>query len=553
MVSLIHTVRDLDRLRQIVLVLTRHGFGEIMTRSGFGSLLPGKRPSVVPHIDLATRIRLVLQELGPTFVKLGQVISTRPDLIPADIIRELKKLQDEVPPVPFEELKPHIEAELGRQLSEVYEQFDEAALASASIGQAHCAKLRTANGAPPIDVVVKVQRPNIQKTIETDLDLLHILARAIERSVPESHIYSPNKLVDEFDRAIRAELDFVLEADNAARFTDNFEDVPSARFPTVYRDASSRRVITLERFEGHKVYAATENGFSGERIAKRSVQIFMKQIFEDGFFHADPHPGNVFILGDPEEPVIGFIDLGLVGRLTPRLRDLVVDLMVASVRRDYRAMADALYAIGRPTKKVDRHAFEAEVAALSDKYLGKQLADMELSAMIRDLVQGATKYGLEIPPDFLMMGKTLMTVEGVGKEIYPELDAFEEVKPFFLRMLKERYSPERITQDLMRNLVRFQGAANEMPYQVQEILDDLRQGRLKLQIQESSIEVGAERIGRRLFSGFVIAACLISGALLVSNQKDLLGGIAFGLGGLWLLAHTFAVFALARRRKTPRF
>lgn len=520
-----------------------------MTRSGFGSLIPGKKPSVVPQIDLATRIRLVLQELGPTFVKLGQVISTRPDLIPADIIRELRKLQDEVPPVDFAELKPHIEAELGRELGDVFEHFDEAPLASASIGQAHCAKLKTAGEASAIDVVVKVQRPNIQKTIETDLDLLHLLARAIERSIPESHIYSPTKLVDEFDRAIRAELDFVQEADNAQRFAENFQDIPTARFPTVYRDASSRRVITLEKFVGHKVYSATESGFSGERIAKRSVQIFMKQIFEDGFFHADPHPGNVFILGDALEPVIGFIDLGLVGRLTPRLRDLVVDLMVASVRKDYRAMADALYAIGRPTKKIDRNAFEAEVAALSDKYLGKQLADMELSAMIRDLVQGATKYGLEIPPDFLMMGKALMTVEGVGKEIYPELDAFEEVKPFFMRMLKERYSPERLTQDLVRNLVRFQGAANEMPYQMQEILDDLRHGRLKLQIQESSIEIGAERIGRRLFSGLVISACLVSGAMLVSAGKELLGGLAFGMGGLWLLAHTLAVFALARRRK----
>ncbi|MCA9581417.1 MAG: AarF/ABC1/UbiB kinase family protein [Myxococcales bacterium] len=547
MASILTTVRDLDRLRQIAVVLAKHGFGEVVRRTGIGSLLgPKKNDTIPPILGTAERIRLVLQELGPSFVKLGQIVSTRPDLIPEDIISELKRLQDEVPPVAWVEIEPHIEAELGAPIADLFESFSEAPLASASIGQAHLAQLKTASGIE--DVVVKVQRPNIQRTIETDLDLLYWLARTVERSMPESRIYAPVKLVEQFDYAIRAELDFILEADNAARFRDNFEGHDAVRFPYVYREASSRRVITLERFTGKKVYDAVDGGASGETIAKQSVQVFMKQIFEDGFFHADPHPGNVFILGEPDTPVLGFIDLGLVGRLTPRLRDLVVDLMVASVRRDYGAMADALYAIGRPTKKIDRMAFEAEVATLSDKYLGKRLADMQLSALIRDLIRGATKFGLEIPPDFLMVGKCLMTVEGVGKEIYPDLDVFAEVQPFFLGLLRQRYSPERLTQDAMRSMVRLSSAANDLPVQMQDVLEDLRKGSLSIQVHEASVRSAADQLGRRLFSGLVIAGAMMSGAHLVGSGHPRTGALALLFALFWGLGHLWFLSSAERKR-----
>lgn len=550
MASLLATVRDLDRLRQITVVLGKHGFGEFITRTGLTSLLGGAKAASIPPLSLGVRIRKVLEELGPSFVKLGQIMSTRPDLIPADIVLELKKLQDNVPPVPFDELRPHLEKELGAAITDVYESFDETPLASASIAQVHRAQLRTGDGVA--DVAVKIQRPGIQRIIETDLDLLYWLARVVERSIPESKSYAPVKLVEEFDRAIKAELDFMLEADNAERFAENFRSDPNTVFPKIYRGASSRRALTLEFFSGKKVHDAVRDGASGEHIARASVGIFMKQIFEDGFFHADPHPGNVFILGTPEAPVLGFIDLGLVGRLTPKLRDLTVDLMVAAFRRDYRGMADALYTIGRPTRKVDRDAFEAEVAVLSDKYLGKKLADMELSGMIGDLVYGATKYGLEIPSDFLMVGKCLVTVEGIGKEIYPDLDVFVEVQPFFLRVMKERYSPERLTQDALRQALRLSSVANDMPLQVQEILDDLRKGSLRLQVSEPSLAVAAERVGRRIFSGMVVSACLLSGAVLIASNH-----IAFGLGAaltgiVWAMAHTSLVYWIGRRAGARR-
>ena len=239
---------------------------------------------------------------------------------------------------------------------------------------------------------MKVQRPKVKETVELDIDLLYWLAHAIERSIPEAKLYQPVKMVDEFDRAISAELDFVNEADNAERFARNFEGKRNVRFPKVYREASARRVLTLERFYGAKIEHAIADGHSGETIAKAAVEIIIQQVFEDGFFHGDPHPGNLFILGKPEAPVIGMIDLGLVGHLTPTLRDRIIDLMVAAVREDHRGIADALWTIARRTKKVDRQVFEAEVAILSQKYLGKRRCTTE-SASQRALRLAAASAG----------------------------------------------------------------------------------------------------------------------------------------------------------------
>jgi ubiquinone biosynthesis protein len=550
MASILTTVRDLERLRQIVLVLVRHGFGEVVQRTGLGALVKTEQKddkAQAKKVSVGERLRLVVTDLGPSFIKLGQIVSTRPDVIPADIIRELKKLQDDVPPVPFAELRAHVEQELGAPIAEIFEHFDESPLASASIGQVHRARLRTGDGT--LDVVVKIQRPGIKNIIERDLDLLYFIARALERSVPEARIYSPVKMVEEFDRAITAELDFALEADHAERFARNFADDRLVRFPRIHRDASSRRVITMEYLPGKKIYDAVAGGASAEKIAKTAVHAIIQQVFEDGFFHADPHPGNVLILGTPDEPVLALIDLGLVGRLTPKMRDRTIDLMVAAVRNDYRGIADALYAIGKPTKKIDREAYEAEVAILADKYLGKKLAEIELSAMIRDLIYGATKYGIEIPADFLMVGKALMTIEGVGKEIYPELDVFEEVKPYFLELLRQRYSPERLSQDLLHTALRLSSAASEMPVQIQEVLDDLRKGSLRLEVNEPSLRVATDQLGRRVFSGMVVGAMVLGAAVLVAKE-DYVAGALFVVGAVtWTMSHSAVVAWVSRRKR----
>lgn len=555
MVSIVHAARDIGRIRDVTRVLVRHGFGEIVSRLGLTRSRKNRdeKPSDAPLLDaslpeeeergarerreksLAVRARMVLEDLGPSFVKLGQIASTRPDLLPADLITELKRLQDSVPPVAFETIKNQVETSLGAELNELFESFEPVPLAAASIAQVHRAVLRTEDG--PADVVVKVQRPGIAHTIASDLDILHAFAALVERAIPESRIYSPVGLVQQFDRAINNELDFTAEAENAARFAKNFEGVPAIKFPFVHRRASSKHVITLEYLDGKKVYDALRAGHSGKRLARIALDAIVKQIYEDGFFHADPHPGNMLVLGDPESPVLAMIDLGMVGRLSPRMRDLTVDVMVAAVRRDYEGIADAMYAIGTPTKKIDMNAYRAEVSLLAEKYLGRQLKDIELSGMIRDLVQGATKYGIEIPTDFLLVGKALMTVEGVGKEIDPELDVFEEAKPLFIELLKKRYSPERLGNELLRRIERLTGTTYNVPQQIEEVLEDLRLGRLGIQTSDPQLKYAADRLGRQLHSGLVTSAMILAGALMISGPYPIAGWISIGLAVTWLFWH----------------
>ncbi len=563
MVSVLSAARDLNRLREIVSVLVRHGFGEIVSRVGLGrisrpkkdgshSLPPPPSPddtaSIVitfeeqqsgeqarRTIGVPERVRLVLQDLGPSFIKLGQIASTRTDLFPADVIKELKKLQDNVPPVPFEDIKKVIESSLGAPIEQIYKSFNTTPLATASIGQVHRAVLATHEG--DLQVVVKVQRPNVGPTIARDVELLHVLAAAIERTIPESKIYSPTGLVQQFDRSINTEIDFVTEAENAERFTRNFEDFPGVRFPKIYRQVSSKYVLTQEFFDGKKLDKAVREGADGEKIGKRSLALIIKMIFEDGFFHADPHPGNVIVMGPNADPIIGMIDVGMVGRLSPELRDRTVDMMVAAARKDSYAVADALLLIGKPTKKFDMREYRAEAALLAEKYLGKPLKEIELSSMIRDLVQAGTKYGIEIPTDFMLVGKALMTVEGVGKEIYPDLDVFSEASPHFTRILKKRYSPQRLGSELWRGIEQLTRVGYDLPLQAREVLDDLRLGRLTITTPDPARQLASDRLGRRVFSGVIVAALLLSGAQLVSTTHPVSGYIFIAFGVLVWAGH----------------
>jgi ubiquinone biosynthesis protein len=550
--NIVNAVRDLVRLREIGLVLARHGFGEVVQRLGIGRAskvdegaelgteIPEgeaaqgekERATISPYV----RLRLVLEDLGPSFIKLGQIVSTRGDILPAPLVVELKKLQDSVPPVPFEGIKQQVETSLGKPLSEVFLSFQEKPLATASIGQVHLATIEGPNG--PEEVVVKVQRPGIAPTIARDLDILHILAAALERAIPETRIYSPVGLVKQFDQSITSELNFLIEADNGERFAQNFAGNDLVRFPRVYREATTRQVLTLEFFKGRKIDKAVADGFDGPLIAKRATGVVIKMIFEDGFFHADPHPGNIFILGTPESPIIGLIDVGMVGRLSPELRERTIDLMIAAVRNDPYAVADALYEIGRPTQKVDMREYRGYVATLAEKYLGKPIAQIEVSALIGDLVHGALKYGIEIPTDFMLVGKALMTIEGIGKQLDPNLDIMGEAAPHFAALLKRRYSPQRLGNDLWRTVEQISRAGAGMPVQLREVLDDLRLGRTSVHVALEDLPQLADRLGRRLFSGVVVAALILSGALMLMRPgRETHAYVFFGLAGFGWAIH----------------
>ncbi len=574
--GVVSAVRDLVRLREITAVLVRHGFGEIVARAGWGrrrnkgseppkALTPGEdAPEISPEdaargeeekkrVAAAERVRLVIQDLGPSFIKLGQIASTRTDVLPPDVIAELKKLQDNVPPAPFEGIKGVVEQSLGAPLDQLFVRFEEKPLATASIGQVHRAVIRTDDGDK--DVVVKVQRPGVADTVARDLDLLHILAATLERTIPETRIYSPTGLVQQFDSSVTSELNFLVEADNAERFAKNFSGSRDVRFPKVYRQATAKRVLTLEFFEGKKIDSAVAAGADGPAIAKKSVGIVVKMIFEDGFFHADPHPGNIFILpgedGTFEQAVIGLIDLGMVGRLSPELRELTIDLMIAAVRKDPHAVADALYSIGRPTHKVDMRAYRAEAAMRAEKYLGRPLGEIDLSAMIRDLVQGAIKFGLEIPTDFMLVGKALMTLEVIGRQLDPNLDIFGEASPYFTALLKKRYSPERVGMELWRAAEQMSRVGYDVPMHLREVLDDLRLGRLSVRTVDPELPRVADRLGRRLFSGLTLATLVGSGTVLLAlGTHETLGMVMLSLAATVWFMHLIA--DLRRGRKAAK-
>jgi len=553
MISVFSAVKDLVRLREITTVLVRHGFGEVAFRLGAKRRTPSLPPPAEDdgaivladdvakgeeekkRVSTAERLRLVLQDLGPSFIKLGQIASTRTDLLPPEVIVELKKLQDDVPPVAFDEIRKVVEGTLHASIEQTFTSFEEKPLATASIGQVHRAVL----GETP--VVVKVQRPNVGSTVHRDVEILHVLAAALERAIPETRIYSPTGLVQQFDRSITAELNFMIEGENGDRFAKNFEGSEVVRFPKVFKEASGNRVLTLEFFDGFKIDKAIEAGIDRKLVAKNAVGVVIKMIFEDGFFHADPHPGNIIIMGGlpPAEappPIIGLIDLGMVGRLSPELRDRTIDLMVAAVRKDAYAVADALYAIGRPTKKIDMREYRADVALLAEKYLGKPLKEIDLSAMIRDLVQGAMKYGLEIPPDFMLVGKSLMTLEGIGKQLDPDLDVFGEAQPYFLRLLRQRYSPQRLGNELLRGVEQLSRAGYDVPLQAREVLEDLRLGRLLVKTADPALPQTVDRLGRRVFSGLVVAAAVLGGAIAFGRER-ILGAVLLGIAGLLLILH----------------
>jgi len=566
MVSIVHAARDISRLREIASVLVRHGFGEFVQRLGL-LRSPAARDSSasdrVPtdaldpidaekgateqqELGWSVRLRRVLEDLGPSFIKLGQIASTRADLLPSELIVELHKLQDCAPQIPFSVIQGEIERSLSVTIGELFESLDDVPLAAASIAQVHRAVLRTEEGLE--QVVVKVQRPGVAETIASDLDLLHMLASLVERAIPETRLYSPVGLVRQFDRAIQEELDFSQEAENASRFARNFESDTTVRFPKVYRAASSKRIITLEYFDGKKLDHAIQDGASPQRIVKIALNAMVKQIFEDGFFHADPHPGNVIVLGKGDECVLGLIDLGMVGRLSPRLRDLTIDLMVAASRSDYEAIADALYAIGTPSRRVELTVFHADVAHLSERYLGRTLRDIEASVFIRDLLQLSAKYGLEVPTDFVLVAKAMMTVEGIGKQIDPTLDLFAESRPLFLSLLRRRYSPERLGMQLLRRVERIGLLTSNLPQQLQDVLEDIRMGRLQVRTEDPEAGRASDRLGRRILTGLLVSSSSIGATVLYTNGRDNLATVLISFAGLWLLGHVVIDTFRARNR-----
>lgn len=535
------TLKDLGRAREISAVLGRHGFGAL------GAMLrrPDKAPSPIDATetiremarpDRGQRVLRVFEELGPTFIKFGQILSTRHDIVPPDIIEALQELQDAVPPMSWTDAETVLTEALGKAPLDAFQSIETEALASASIAQVHRAILP--NGR---EVVVKIQRPNIIPQIRSDIHILHFVAARLLTIIPELELMDPVGIVQEFDRALSLELDFQHEANHIRRFRENFEDFPGVVIPRVYGDFSTQRVLTMSYIRGYK---ATEAGphlhADVEDIAPIMMRIILKMIFEDGYFHGDLHPGNVLIQPDG---TIGLIDFGLVGKLTERQRHNILDILIGISRKDYALIARVFYDIGikMPGQRYNYQRFEDDVVALMETHIGdKNISDIDVGSFFSDIVRGAIDHRIKMPPTYTMVFKALMTVEGMGKSLAPDINFVEEATPFVRDMLLERYSPTRLLREGVTLASTISHFLRDVPATAAQVLEDTARGALTLRVHSPELSKmrRAQQDDVRLLSS---ALMTIGFAAIATFSWELGAHRIFGMSPVALIFYTLAI------------
>ena len=548
MKSPIKQYRHLKRYQEIVHILIRHGFGGIVDQLG---LLPAlslpsrllRRQPVKPHLTPAAHMRLALEELGPTFIKFGQILSTRPDLVPLVYIRELEKLQDVVPPAPWEIAKARIETELEAPIEKRFASFDTTPIAAASISQVYEALLPGGE-----DVVVKVQRPDIERTIDADLEILFDLARLLQERTPLGELYDLVGITEDFAHTLRAELDFSREGRNADRFRANFAGEPYLYIPKIYWDYTTRRVLVLERISGLKIDdlpALEAAGFDRHRIALYASRIIIQEMLIDGFFHADPHPGNFFIMcldDDPHQPVIGAIDFGMVGHLSLRLREELIRLYIVSVGLDSVEIVDQLIKMGAAGQRVDRASLQRDLERLLTKYYGLPLKEIRAQEVIDEVMPIAFRHHLRLPAELWLMGKTLGMMEGVGLKLDPDFDVFAVSQPYVRRFTWQMASPKVWGRKLLKGVNDWEELFAVLPKQSHRILDQVERGDLEINISFKETQQTINKLDllvNRLATSILLAALIVGLALLTPLVSTGGYGIAF-----WLAVAGFLTVAI---------
>jgi len=549
--SIGRSYRHINRYRQIASVLLKHGMGDLMAKAGLykqlgiGKRLFTKRKPKAPSAPLTRpqRIRTVLEELGPSFIKLGQLASTRPDLVPPEACAEFEKLQDTVPPFPFIQVRQIIENELGSSLEVLFKEFDETPVASASISQVHRAVLP--DGAV---AAVKVQRPDIRATIEVDLEIMFHLAELTEKHVSGIGTLDPVGIVREFSRTIKRELNFDIEAGNIERFARNFRSDTSIYIPKVYRHLSTDKVLTMEFVEGIKVSdfdALTNANLNLELIADRGADLILKQIFEHAFFHADPHPGNILVLPDN---VICLLDYGMTGTLTERNREYLGDLIAGIIRRNEKQMTRSVLRLSQLETTETVECLEADIADFVEQYLYRPLKDIRMGSLLTQLIQLLIRHNLKLPPVFYLLDKALITVEGNGRKLSPEFDIIEHMKPFVRQLLSERLSVRKLRKDIYTASLDWEAVLRELPTDTRNIIDKIKRGKIRIEFEHKGLEPMLkthDRISNRVVYGIVLSSLIIGSSLIVLSgippkwhQIPIIGIIGFltaGAMGFWLL------------------
>lgn len=543
--------RDIGRINEIAGVLVRHGFGDTVRRLGLadrleraGHAIKWESAADLARIEPPVQVRLALEELGPTFVKLGQIMAGRADLFGPEWIAEFSRLHSQVPAVPLEALRPQLREDLGDEPEAVFARFDTEPLAAASIAQVHRAQLKDGT-----EVVVKIRRPGIRDVIEADLRLLDKLAAIAETEMPSLKPYRPRQLVQEFARSLRRELDLAAECHNAERIAANFAAVPHVVIPRVHWAHTGERVNTQDfvgGIPGDQLDQLTpEAGFDRSLLAQRGAQAVLKMIVEDGFFHADPHPGNVFYLPGNG---IAFIDFGMVGRLTPQRRDELLQLLLGLVERDPRAVADVLLDWTGDGHGLNIEQLEGELEAFVDQYHGTPLAQLKLGQMLADVTAILRDHHLALPADLALLIKAFISLEGMGRGLNPGFHMATEALPMLHQVMRARYEPRALAKRSWKTLRRALALAEQLPHDLSRLLRNARRGHVSVAIDIANLKrVGnqLDRAANRLAMALLIAALIIGSSIVmtVKGGPTLMGLPLFGFlgfcgavaGAVWLV------------------
>jgi len=502
--------------------LIKYGFEDLLHRSkiskyiDYSRRLANKEANIEPDTSTEVRIRKVFEELGTTFIKFGQILSSRPDIFHDELIQELKKLQDSVPSFPGEEAVQLFENEINKKIDDVFDFFDPIPLASASIAQVHKAKLKNGH-----NVVVKIQRPGIKKLIDVDIEIMQHLALIIEKNLPEAKYIRPLDLIEEFAISIEKELDFTIEASNLERFSANFKNDENIVVPQLYKKYCSEKILTMEYIEGKKLnefLSENTSTFDRHEIADRGTEAILKQIFIDGFFHGDPHPGNILILNGNK---ICFLDYGIMGKLYGKSKDDVSDLIISIIKDDNKLLIKSLINLSYSCDLSEKDKFEREVCDLADEIRYKNIKDINITKLFQRLLRIIINHKYRIKSNFYLLMKTIITIEGIGRALYPEFNLAIKLEPFVKELLRNKIKPSRIFNESKSFTLDLFDLIRSFPENLSDIITKIKSGKIHLEMEHKGLDNLIERFEatyNRVIIAIIVASLLVSSSLIILSK-----------------------------------
>lgn len=536
-------LRSLNRYREVLGVLVTYGFGQIIEQLNLdyylevGRRLVSRDPETkqLERLPAPVRLRMALEILGPTFIKLGQTLSARADILTSEYLEELNKLQDAVQPFSFAEVRQQIKKELGAPLETFFVNFESQPVAAASIAQVHKAQLLDGT-----EVAVKVRRPGIEKIIETDLDILRGLAALLEKHGSLGNLCSPVEIVQEFNRTIYREIDFTKEAHAFGRFRSNFANNDKVYIPEIFWDQCTEAILTMEFVDGIKISSRDKlekAGYDLKQIANNGAQAFLEQFLTHGLFHGDPHPGNLMVL---EHETICFLDLGMVGYINDELKHQLTNLIIGLYRQDIDLITSVILTARAKNKELNLSAMKRDLAEFIDDYYQLPLARINVRKLIHEFIYMMKKHHIKFPSDLMLLAKALLTIEGIGRQLDPEFNLIEHIKPAASEMVKQRISGTTIQKELTQIIRAYGDMAKNLPREIKELLYRINNNNFKIDLEHRGLEkliADLDKSSNRLSFSFIIGSLIIGSSLIMQTDS---GPHLFGIPLLGLLGYTFA-------------